>query len=119
MSVRSIRPFEPVVKDAMANFHGKQIVYLGWDQHLMFYAPVCVPLPPAMPFQALMDAVLPQSFGAHPEFERIDWGAVQWSRDGEAFTPAPGKTLVENGITHKTIVRMRTPGLNGLQGVGF
>jgi len=119
MSVQSIRPFKAVPKDVLANFHGQQIVYFGWDQHLMFYSPVCKPLSPTMPFQAVIDTVLPESFGAHPEFDKIDWQCVTWLKDGVPFTPAPEKSLLENGITHKTIVRMKTTGLNGLGGTGF
>jgi phenol hydroxylase P4 protein len=44
---------------------------------------------------------------------------VQWRKDGEAFTPAMDKSLLDNGITHKTAVHFTTPGLNGLNGTGF
>ena len=119
MSVQSIRPFKVVPKDAAANFHGMQVVYFCWDKHLMFYAPVAKMLPPTMTFQQVIDAELTPTYSRHPDFARIDWAAVQWSKDGEAFTPALDKSLVDNGITHKTAVHFTTPGLNGLNGTGF
>jgi phenol hydroxylase P4 protein len=30
--------------------------------------------------------------------------------------PMPAKTLAENGLVHKDVIRFRTPGLNGLNG---
>ena len=119
MSVRSIRPFEPVIKDAAENFHGMQVVYLCWDKHLMFYAPIAKMLPPTMTFGELIDAEITPAYSRHPDFANIDWSAVQWSKDGEAFTPALDKSLRENGITHKTAIHFNTPGLNGINGTGF
>ena len=119
MSVKAMGEFVGVSKDAEANFHGARVVYFGWDQHLMFYAPVTVPLPPTTTFNDIIGGVLPQLFSKHPEFADIDWDQAQWSRNGEAFSPDREGDLNANGIAHKTIVRFKTPGLNGLQGSGF
>jgi len=119
MSYNTIRPFTAVSKDARANFHGAQVVYFGWDKHLMFYAPVCKPLPPDMPFRQVVEQVLPESWGAHPEFAHIDWNEVRWLRDGEPFTPDMERSLVDNGVLHKSVVRLQTPGLNGIGDIGF
>lgn len=105
--------------DAVGNFHGNRLVYIGWDAHLMFPFAAALPLPPSMPFAALGAEVLPQAFGAHPDFERIDWDAVRWLRDGAAFTPDPNATLEQNGIGHKCLLRLVTPGLDGIGGSGF
>ncbi|MCZ4303448.1 phenol hydroxylase subunit P4 [Zoogloeaceae bacterium G21618-S1] len=119
MSVQSIRPFKAAAKDVAANFHGQQVVYFCWDQHLMFYAPVAKLLPPDITFQAVIDTELTPTYSRHPDFARIDWAAVQWFKDGEAFTPVLDTSLAGNGITHKTAVHFKTPGLNGLNGNGF
>jgi Phenol hydroxylase conserved region len=65
-------------QDTEDRFYGKRLIYLGWDHHLMFSAPFCVPLPPTLPFGALVHEVLPEVFGEHPEFERIDWQRTPW-----------------------------------------
>ena len=39
MPVHAITPdYKGEVKDRLENFHGNQIVYVGWDHHLMFCA---------------------------------------------------------------------------------
>ena len=106
------------MKDVVENFHGNQIVYFGWDHHLMFCAPLAFPLPPDMPFGAVLSDVLPGALGMHPDFESIDWAAVQWRLNGETWQPDAAKSLAENGIDHKSILRFKTPGLNGVAGSG-
>lgn len=119
--VAAVKEYRFAPADALEKFHGNQLVYIGWDQHLMFCAPFCFPLPPGMPFGALVEAVMPGAFGYHPDFKQIDWSTVQWLKGngtaaGEPFTPDMGKSLAENGIGHKTAIRFRTPGLNGIKG---
>ncbi|NDY93755.1 phenol hydroxylase subunit P4 [Ideonella livida] len=120
MSVKAITPdYHGEMKDTADHYRGQQLLYIGWDQHLMFAAPLCIPVPPDLPFGALPQAVLPGLYGQHPDFARIDWTQAQWRRGGQPFTPDPAKTLAENGIGHKTSLRLRTPDQPGLAGVGF
>ena len=56
------------VKDHVENFHGNQLLYIGWEDHLMFCAPFCIPVPPAMPFGALVKDVLPGLYSAHSDW---------------------------------------------------
>lgn len=113
--VAAVKPYQFAAPDRLENFHGNQLVYVGWDQHLMFCAPFCFPLPPAMPFGALVEQVLPGAFGYHPEFARIDWKQAQWLKGGKPFTPDFARSLADNGIGHKDALRLRTPGLTGLK----
>ncbi|CAG0911761.1 unnamed protein product, partial [Cyprideis torosa] len=71
-----------------------------------------------MPFQALISDLLPGAFSAHPDFAEIEWDKVEWSLDQIPFTPDVGASLKDNGVGHKSVIRMRTPGLNGIAG-GF
>jgi phenol/toluene 2-monooxygenase (NADH) P4/A4 len=105
--------FEPA--DAQHNFHGKQLLYIGWDAHLMFCAPFCLPLPPDLPFGALVEQVLPGVFGQHPDFARIDWAQVRWLKSGQPWQPDPARSLAANGLGHKDVIRFSTPGLTGIQ----
>jgi phenol hydroxylase P4 protein len=82
----------------------------------MICAPVCLPLPPDMPFGALATAVLPGVYGEHPDFAQIDWAAVQWFKSGRPWTSDPAKSLADNGLVHKDVIRFRTPGLTGIRG---
>jgi phenol hydroxylase P4 protein len=77
---------------------------------------VCLPLPADTPFGALAAEVLPAIYGAHPDFGRIEWDAVEWFRSGRPFTPDPALSLAGNGLGHKDVIRFRTPGLTGIAG---
>ena len=81
MSVVALERYEFPARDVRENFPAP-LLYIGWDQHLMFSAPHCLPLPPDMPFGALATAVLPGIYGAHPDFAQIDWAQVLWLKSG-------------------------------------
>ena len=115
MSVVALERYEFPARDVRENFPAP-LLYLGWDQHLMFSAPHCLPLPPDMPFGALATAVLPGIYGAHPDFAQIDWAQVLWLKSGQPWTPDPAKSLGDNGLKHKDAIRFTTPGLTGIQG---
>lgn len=119
MSVQAISSYVGVPKDSEANFHGQRVVYFGWDHHMMFYAPLCIALPPDMRFGDVISQTLAQAWGMHPEFSAIDWDKVQWSKTGETFNPDFEKSLDENQIRHKDIIRIQTPDLQGIDNCGF
>ena len=116
MAVKSIGPYEFEPKDKLENFHGNQLLYVGWDDHLFYAAPHAFPLPPDMPFGALLSEVLPGAYGAHPEWQKVDWSQAQWLKSGESWQPDPEKSLAENGLKHKDVIRFITPGLTGIKG---
>jgi phenol hydroxylase P4 protein len=116
MAVKAIKEyvFEPA--DTQEKLHGAQLTYIGWLDHLMFCAPFAFPFPPDMPFGAIIEAVLPGSFGAHPDFAKIDWSTVEWTKGGKPFHPDPAKSLADNGMRHKDSLTFRAPGLTGIKG---
>ncbi|MET0012143.1 MAG: phenol hydroxylase subunit P4 [Sedimenticola sp.] len=116
--LKSIGEYPPIIKDKVENFHGNQLVFVGWDHHLFFDSPRAFPLPPEMPFGALVSEVMPVAYTAHPEWEQVKWDEVQWMLDGEAFTPNMEASLEDNGVGHKSLIRFKTPGLNGIEGSG-
>ncbi|MBY0454356.1 MAG: phenol hydroxylase subunit P4 [Burkholderiaceae bacterium] len=115
MSVTALKPYDFPAKDVRANFPAP-LLYIGWEDHLLFCAPVALPLPPEMPFGALGQAVLPGVYGYHPDFAKIDWNTVEWFKSGQAWTPDPAQSLQDNGLKHKDVIRFRTPGLTGIAG---
>lgn len=116
MPVVALRPYEFAPADAHEKFHGNQLLYVGWEDHLLLCAPFCWPLPPSMPFQALLSNVFPGAFGLHPEFAAIDWSKAEWFKSGKPWQPQMDKSLAENGLKHKDVLRFRTPGLTGIKG---
>lgn len=117
MTVRALYDYQGEAKDTQDKFHGNQLVYIGWDKHLMFCAPHCLPLPPDMPFGALVKEVLPGVYDSHPDWAQINWDSVEWTVDQKPFTPDMEKGLAAQGIGHKSLIRFITPGLNGIAGV--
>jgi phenol hydroxylase P4 protein len=107
------------MKDVVENFHGQQLLSIGWDQHLMYATPMCIPVPAGMPFGALVEQVFPALFGQHPQFAQIDWNKASWLHGTQAFMPDMDKSLADNGLGHKSLIRFRTPGLEGLYQASF
>ena len=119
MTVAAITPeYIGERRDRDENFHGNQVVYVGWDRHLMFCSPVAFALPPKTLFSTLVDDVISGAFSQHPDFAEIDWDKVQWHLNGQPFAPERDKSLIEQGVDHKSIIRMTTPGLSGIKGSG-
>lgn len=110
------RPLRLPSRDAQANFHGNILVFVHWEDHLSFCSAVAFPLPPDMPFGALLADVLPAHYGKHPDWARADLGEARWLLDGRDFTPDPGRSLADQGVGHKSLLRFWTPGLNGYEG---
>lgn len=119
MAVAAIVPdYTGERRDRVENFHGNIIVFVGWDHHLMFCAPVAFATPPDTPFATLTDELLAGAFGQHPEFGGIDWDSASWLLNGAPFSPQRDASLAAQGIDHKSVLRLQTPGLDGLGGSG-
>ena len=119
MSTIAITPdYEKFVdyRDVEKNFHGNILVFVHWEEHLSFCSAIAFPLPPAMPFAAFIEEIVKPHYAAHPDAANIDWTQVVWMIDGERKMPDLGKSLGENGVRHKSLVRFWTPGLRGYQG---
>ena len=115
MSVTAIGSYRHTSHDSAARF-AEPLLYIGWDEHMMFAAPVVLPLSPQTTFEQLQQKVLPNLYATHPDFGRIDWSRVQWFRGDVMFTPKSADTLAARGFGHKSVLRFRTPGLEGLRG---
>lgn len=118
MAVKSAGPYEFPPQDTVDKFPAP-LLYVGWDDHKMFCAPHCIPVPPDTPFGEWVKSALPGIYGAHPDFEKIRWDEVQWFSSGKPFEPDMARSMAENGLGHKSAIRFRTPGLTGLSGSSF
>lgn len=113
--VVSLGPYAFPARDVRANF-AQPLLYVGWDEHMMFCAPLAVPFDLNTRFGTIATTLLPALYGEHPDFARIDWRKVQWFRGSTWFTPDPERSLAEQGFHHKSVLRFRTPGLEGIRG---
>ena len=71
------------------------------------------------PFAEIIDKYITDCYSYHPDFARIDWAQVIWQNSNQVFTPDRAKSLKENGIGHKDLIRFTTPGLNGIADTGY
>ncbi len=115
MSVAAIGNYSHASHDVAARF-SDPLLYVAWDEHMMFAAPVVLALSPDTTFEQLKSRVLHKLYGEHPDFKLIDWARVQWFRGDVMFTPKMAKSLAEHGFGDKSVLRFRTPGLEGLRG---
>ncbi len=119
MPIKAVTPeYSGEVLDKKENFHGNQVVYVGWDDHLMFCAAFAYLVSPTLTFKALIDECIHSSFSVHPEFSAIDWQSAEWLLDGQPFIPQLDVPLESQGIDHKSLLRFYTPGLTGFKGAG-
>ncbi|MPW22934.1 phenol hydroxylase [Paraburkholderia sp. CNPSo 3157] len=116
MATIALKPYAFEPADAETRFHGKRLLYIGWEDHLMFASPFCIPVSPDMTFGALVSDVLPGLYGVHPDFAKIDWDDAQWLRSGQPWQPDSALSIADNGLVHKDVIRLRTPGLTGING---
>lgn len=114
MPVSAISDYVGTPRDVVENFNGKQLVYVSWDQHLLFAAAFLICLPAETPFGEMVSGPLSMLMAPDPDAAAVEWDKVEWLKGDKPFTPDFEKSLVENGITHKTQLRLRTPGLNSL-----
>lgn len=72
MTTKSVGNY-PFMQQDTADKFPAPLLYIGWEDHLMFCAPFCAPMPPTLKFGDMLTGALPGIFGAHPEFAKIDW----------------------------------------------
>jgi phenol hydroxylase P4 protein len=116
--LKTLAPYEFKSRDAVENYQGRQLLYVNWERHRMFSRPFVLAMKPDTPFSAVL-AEMEACFSYHPDWQHIDWDKAIWQNGNTPFTPDRAKSLKENGIGHKDLIRFRTPGLDGIAGTGY
>ncbi|HLO65197.1 MAG TPA: phenol hydroxylase subunit P4 [Azonexus sp.] len=116
--LKTLAPYEFKSRDAVENYKGRQLLYVNWERHRMFSRPFVLAMKPETPFSAVLEEMA-ACFSYHPDWQHIDWDKAIWQNGNTPFTPDRNKTLAENGIGHKDLIRFRTPGLDGIAGTGY
>ena len=119
MSVSALYDYKFEPKDKVENFHGMQLLYIYWPDHLLFCAPFALLVQPDMTFGALVEEIIKPATAAHPESAKADFLNAQWQLNGEAFKPDAGASLKAQGIDHKSMLTVTTPGLTGMANAGY
>ena len=118
MAIQSIGEYPIIMKDKVENFHGNQLVFIYWHAHRVVSSPKAFPLPPQMPFGALLTDIIPITYNIEPDYENLDFDSTEviWEVDGQVIKPDFSKSLEENGVGHKSLIRFTTPSLTGKVG---
>lgn len=98
-------------RDLPENFHGNIVVGVHWEGHLSYTFPVVFPLPPTMPFGALVKDVIAPYYADHPNAAKIDWTKVEWVIDNVNKKPDFNASLADNGVRMKSLIRFTMPGV--------
>ncbi|WP_018151382.1 phenol hydroxylase subunit P4 [Leeia oryzae] len=119
MAIKALADYDFPSSDALENYKGKQLLYINWERHRMFSRPFVLALTPDTPFSVIVDQYITNCYSYHPDFAHIDWTQVVWQNSDTVFHPDMTKSLQENGIGHKDLIRFTTPGLDGIAGTGY
>ncbi|RUP78439.1 phenol hydroxylase [Alteromonas sp. KS69] len=119
MAVKAISDYTAVPNDLVENFNGMQLLYVHWRNHIMFCAPFALLVSPEATFPEVYASHIQPAIAPHPEAAKIKYDEIQWELNGQPFSPSETDTLLAQGIDHKSMLSMITPGLNGLYNVSF
>ncbi|WP_027967824.1 phenol hydroxylase subunit P4 [Halomonas halocynthiae] len=115
MTVNANYPnYQGPVRDRVENFHGNQLVYVMWERHLLFCAPLTFLADPNMSFSDFLNDMLHPALAPHPESQQLRFDDAKWRLNGEGFAPRLEASLINNGIDHKSQLRLITPCLSDL-----
>lgn len=114
MAVVALKEYVGVSRDRVENYHGKQLVYVSWDHHMLCAAPFMFCVEPAMTFGELVNGPLAALLQSDPDAASIDWENVEWQKTGRKWAPDFSRSVADNLIGHKEQIRFHTPGLSSL-----
>jgi phenol/toluene 2-monooxygenase (NADH) P4/A4 len=119
MTVTAIREYVGAPRDVVANYHGNLLIYVTWERHLMFACAMVFPVAPAMKFEDFLTQMLAGVIQDHPDAAKIDWRKTVWRKEEQPWAPDFDASFADNGIEHKGALSFRTPGLDGIRGLGI
>ncbi|MDR2188623.1 MAG: phenol hydroxylase subunit P4 [Azonexus sp.] len=114
MAVASTKPYIGAPRDTVANFNGKQLVYVCWEHHLLFASSLMFCVEPEMTLGDFLHHTVRPLLEADPDSAALDFTRAEWQKAKIAWTPDFNASLAANGIRHKELLRFHTPGLNSL-----
>lgn len=93
--------------------------YIQWEQHLLIACPLAYRAPLDLCFRDFLESMLRPDYSAHPDATDLDFNNCIWKHDKQAWQPDLDKSLADNGIGHMSFIQFKSPGLEGMHGVGI
>ncbi|MGE0482545.1 MAG: phenol hydroxylase subunit P4 [Gammaproteobacteria bacterium] len=92
--------------------------YIQWERHLLIACPSAYRAPRNMIFGDFLENLFRPDYAVHPDTAKLDFSQCEWRYDKQPWQPDLSKSLADNGIGHMGFIQFRSPGLDGLHGVG-
>lgn len=92
--------------------------YIQWEQHLMYSCPAAYRAPKDMIFGEFLEQMLRPDYHQHPDTAKLDFAKVEWQFNQQPWQPDLTKSFVDNGVGHMDYIQFKSPGLEGMHGVG-
>ncbi|MCC7411554.1 MAG: phenol hydroxylase [Gammaproteobacteria bacterium] len=118
MATTTIGDYDFPPANRQANYGDDWNIYIGWAQHLMYPCPSAYRVPPDIRLRDFLETMFRPDYMNHPDTPKLDFDQVEWTYEGKRWQPDLDKSLRDNGLEHMSYVSFRSPGLEGLHGVG-
>lgn len=119
MTVKHLGDHYDFVSENRAERYGGDInFYIQWERHLMYACPSAYRAPVDMTLRTFMEDLFKPDYAAHPDTAKLDIETLEWRLDQQPWQPDLDQSLAANGIGHMSYVQVRSPGLDGMHGVG-
>lgn len=105
-------------ENRLERYGGDFNFYIQWERHLMFACPSAYRAPVTMKIGDFMEQMFKPDYAAHPDTEHLDMATLEWQLDQQPWQPDLDKSFAENGVGHMSYLQFRSPGLDGMHGVG-
>ena len=93
-------------RSAVENYDGDMIVHIWIKGRSLLPCAAAVRVPQTMPWSEFHETQVKPLIDADAFFDHSK--TISWELVGEPFTPEDGKSLVDNGISHKNPVSIVT-----------
>ncbi len=100
------------------NYGGDMNIYVLWDEHMMYSCPGTYRVPKGMKMRDFFEQIFTPENAQHPDMAKVDWDKTVWEFSEQPWFPDMEKSFEENNVGHQSFLRFKTPGLEGLHGVG-
>jgi len=119
MAVKHLGERYEFLSENRAERYGGDInFYIRWQRHLLYACPSAYRCPPDMKLRDFLEQMYRPDHGAHPDTAKLDFAACEWWHDQQPWHPDLEQSLAANGVAHMSYIEFRSPGLDGMHGMG-
>lgn len=99
-------------------YGGDLNIYVQWHKHLLIACPSAYRVPVDISLRDFLEGMLRPDYAVHPDTAKLDFEQCEWWLDQQPWVPDLDRSLKDNGVGHMSYIHFRSPGLEGMHGVG-